>query len=67
MQDIEIDGEIDVIVSEWMGYMLLYEVDLYNLIGFSWTLVLLSDFMAMNMTNMTNIWITFEPDAEYAG
>jgi len=26
MQDVEIDEEVDVIISEWMGYMLLYEV-----------------------------------------
>lgn len=26
MQDVEIDDKVDVIVSEWMGYMLLYEV-----------------------------------------
>ncbi|CAA2986265.1 alpha-glucosidase -like [Olea europaea subsp. europaea] len=25
MEDVEIDEEVDVIVSEWMGYMLLYE------------------------------------------
>lgn len=25
-QDVEIDEEVDVIISEWMGYMLLYEV-----------------------------------------
>lgn len=26
VQDLQIDEEVDVIVSEWMGYMLLYEV-----------------------------------------
>lgn len=26
LQDVEIDEEVDVIISEWMGYMLLYEV-----------------------------------------
>ena len=26
MQDVEIDEEVDVIISEWMSYMLLYEV-----------------------------------------
>lgn len=26
MQDVNIDEEVDVIISEWMGYMLLYEV-----------------------------------------
>lgn len=26
LQDVEIEEEVDVIVSEWMGYMLLYEV-----------------------------------------
>lgn len=26
IQDVQIDEEVDVIVSEWMGYMLLYEV-----------------------------------------
>ena len=25
-QEVQIDEEVDVIVSEWMGYMLLYEV-----------------------------------------
>ncbi|CAN6461935.1 unnamed protein product [Victoria cruziana] len=32
VEDIEIDGEIDVIVSEWMGYMLLYESMLASVI-----------------------------------
>lgn len=27
LQDVDIDEEVDVIISEWMGYMLLYEVD----------------------------------------
>lgn len=26
MQDVEIEEKVDVIISEWMGYMLLYEV-----------------------------------------
>lgn len=26
VQEVELDEEVDVIVSEWMGYMLLYEV-----------------------------------------
>ena len=26
VQDVEINEEVDVIISEWMGYMLLYEV-----------------------------------------
>lgn len=26
MQDVNIGEEVDVIISEWMGYMLLYEV-----------------------------------------
>lgn len=26
LQDVNIDEEVDVIISEWMGYMLLYEV-----------------------------------------
>lgn len=26
LQDVEINEKVDVIVSEWMGYMLLYEV-----------------------------------------
>lgn len=26
VQDVNIDEEVDVIISEWMGYMLLYEV-----------------------------------------
>lgn len=26
MQDVEINEQADVIISEWMGYMLLYEV-----------------------------------------
>lgn len=25
-QEVQIDEEVDVIISEWMGYMLLYEV-----------------------------------------
>nr|POF02938.1 putative protein arginine n-methyltransferase 6 [Quercus suber] len=25
VEDVEIDEEVDVIISEWMGYMLLYE------------------------------------------
>lgn len=29
LQDVEIDEKVDVIVSEWMGYMLLYEVILH--------------------------------------
>ncbi|KAF3780019.1 putative protein arginine N-methyltransferase 6 [Nymphaea thermarum] len=32
VEDIEIDEEIDVIVSEWMGYMLLYESMLSSVI-----------------------------------
>ncbi|PWA80013.1 peptidase M17, leucine aminopeptidase/peptidase B [Artemisia annua] len=28
MQDVKIYEEVDVIISEWMGYMLLYEHDL---------------------------------------
>ncbi|CAA3006319.1 alpha-xylosidase 2, partial [Olea europaea subsp. europaea] len=30
IEDVEIDEEVDVIVSEWMGYMLLYEVKSYH-------------------------------------
>lgn len=26
VQEVELEEEVDVIVSEWMGYMLLYEV-----------------------------------------
>lgn len=26
MQDVEVEDKVDVIISEWMGYMLLYEV-----------------------------------------
>jgi protein arginine N-methyltransferase 6 len=26
VQDVEIEEKVDVIISEWMGYMLLYEV-----------------------------------------
>lgn len=29
MQDIQIDEGVDVIISEWMGYMLLYEVIMF--------------------------------------
>jgi hypothetical protein len=32
-QDLQIDEEVDVIVSEWMGYMLLYEVIIFVLDG----------------------------------
>ncbi|KAF3529968.1 hypothetical protein DY000_02042286 [Brassica cretica] len=28
VQDVEIEEEADVIVSEWMGYMLLYELEI---------------------------------------
>ena len=31
LQDVEIGEEVDVIISEWMGYMLLYEVILHLL------------------------------------
>jgi protein arginine N-methyltransferase 6 len=34
MQDVEIDEEVDVIISEWMGYMLLYEVHIRILLIF---------------------------------
>lgn len=27
LQDVDIDEEVDIIISEWMGYMLLYEVN----------------------------------------
>ncbi|CAA2981379.1 Hypothetical predicted protein [Olea europaea subsp. europaea] len=30
VKDVEIDEEVDVIVSVWMGYMLLYEVKSYH-------------------------------------
>lgn len=33
-QDLQIFEEVDVIVSEWMGYMLLYEVTMIMLSGF---------------------------------
>lgn len=33
VQDLQIDDEVDVIVSEWMGYMLLYEVTAVVLSG----------------------------------
>lgn len=29
MQDVNIEEKVDVIISEWMGYMLLYEVGPY--------------------------------------
>lgn len=28
IQDVEIEEKVDVIISEWMGYMLLYEVSI---------------------------------------
>jgi len=34
MQDVEIDEEVDVIISEWMGYMLLYEVSIIIFFGY---------------------------------
>jgi hypothetical protein len=36
MQDVEIEEKVDVIISEWMGYMLLYEV-LYIFCLYNWT------------------------------
>lgn len=39
LQEVEINEEVDVIVSEWMGYMLLYEViGYYHIIVFSCSL-----------------------------
>jgi protein arginine N-methyltransferase 6 len=35
MQDVSIEEKVDVIISEWMGYMLLYEV--YICISIVWT------------------------------
>jgi hypothetical protein len=26
LQDVDVEEKVDVIISEWMGYMLLYEV-----------------------------------------
>lgn len=39
MQDVNIEEKVDVIISEWMGYMLLYEV--YISISRLWTVGLI--------------------------
>jgi len=39
MQDVNIEEKVDVIISEWMGYMLLYEV--YISISIVWTVGLI--------------------------
>jgi len=39
MQDVNIEEKVDVIISEWMGYMLLYEV--YISISIVWTVRLI--------------------------
>jgi len=28
VQDVDLEEKVDVIISEWMGYMLLYEVSI---------------------------------------
>lgn len=43
MQDANIEEKVDVIISEWMGYMLLYEVGPY-----------LSDFKRKEFTYFMN-------------
>jgi hypothetical protein len=57
MQDVDIEEKVDVIISEWMGYMLLYEVYISISIVCTVGLILFS----------LHISAILEIGAEYAG
>jgi hypothetical protein len=60
-QDVIIEEKVDVIISEWMGYMLLYEVSFNTCIV--WTTGLIPCSLYAGMWSFKSSLV----DAEYAG